>query len=1656
MDTFISILDQGFLHQQPQVLAGKLVNKTPTSQISHNLALGTRTGSQQGGQQSQAQLQNTLENSINLENNSKKPQQMNINELSPFTAFKQTPDEFRIKVAESPKSSLQIDLGTVNDIRPVQGEIRPVLSETTNQDVRTFFQPGIKITSGPRKNPDNLAPSDNGVTTVIDVDIEPLDSNNEQFVTGVSSIVPEISDNDVEIPVIIEGTLGVRDAVTSPIKDDRNTAQFLFEDHPASKTRFQQLQVLQDPSIVPSSSDIFEDDQRDIIDLTDPSSIIPKIPGNDHSFIFATFGSGNSATSFGLNLDNIQNNPSNFQTDFSNILFTTPAPATTSASTLTRRRTTTSNPFRFNSVTRRVTAPTITKTSTTARTTTTRATTTRATTTRARTARTTTTTRTTTARVVTRSTTRFTSRPVVFTQKPVTFLESDRTVVETRPRLQSERLKLQSTRPTGVPGFEIFKLSATPTPLSLPDRPTGGQFNIVRGTQPPRPRGPPPPASPTPVPFNTPRGPSPTPFTFETPRGPSPTPSSRPRIPQQQFHIFSTPPPPQNIVTSQVTGKPLFVFSTPSPASVTPSSPSIVHISSTSQRPSPHVTAFSLNLTPTTPSAPVRHQSSHNQNQFNSFVHVTQKPFRGVNEISIPINITEVRDRNNAQHNTIVNSIHESQLDRKPKNQFSAGNGVVGVANTNPGSVFNNSPFVFLRQQLQEVKQNIVLPTGVVNPFQHSRIPQPQTGFLQPKPFTPIVFNNPNTVPGQPTNINSPQTFFSIGPTRPVVKPISNTSRRPLPQGTFVFRDPTLPILSPVSPTPIPLSPVVSTTVVAPAPASVKPVVFSEPSIKPLPGVLLEDDRNSGADQHISLIIEETSKETEEQDKRVSTNNGSVNKDISNSPLFDPRKRRTTKKPSLVPTHGNSVSIKIKDDMFKERKPVLTGHDELDTATEDLQERIRKLKESLKKTKESLTSQRQTFFSVTPSSFSRSSSPSPTSIRPSVGRPVRKRVKARKRIPSRLRHRNKLNENKINEINIPINIEETPRSSNRLKGRGRGRNTIKIKPEIKESIMIEEVLTEKPDKNEILERELEDTYGKEVVQGLLNVLVKAVSHPDKDRILHQLKGQLSAMNVDDVKKLQFGVETRPYSERETTIPTTSTEPPTTTTTPTTAKFIATQTVKVQEKKSEFESAIEQQLKRVANLAGRFKNNKPIFVNSDKQFIKSKMQKKFSPKLDKVAEQFPIVIPMKLANSVDTESMKTKSEKIILPFSPTFAPTTSMERSTENTFIGSGLSTTLRNLFQTERIQKIKMSPTTPVTAPEELMETVLDGIPDGEPGLTSNFYERVPFIPDNVVTPLETTTTTIDEKIDVEKGNIYVGDIEDESVTTKDPLEIQAQENLEEVKMPKVTDEINIKLVIDDMPEAKLIENDIKKALQKSSQREINAKDPKSHMTVHNATPDKTENESVEDVVKEDVKTFSKVEILRENDLNQSKSESKSPDASDEQEMKLNIFNSSDLVLTNFMVNKSQKLEGKKNVKPENIPSNSAAVNTHNDEDFKNRRRKLFRSLSSDSDSGKHSAAKLNNDKLKFRKLFKKKDSNSITDKQITIGEKQNPRKIIFRKNLIRGERRRVPTTTSKDPIVKSLQQQIKKQKSRLRFNRKRPFSKLNELKKDVPIQVKF
>ena len=133
----------------------------------------------------------------------------------------------------------------------------------------------------------------------------------------------------------------------------------------------------------------------------------------------------------------------------------------------------------------------------------------------------------------------------------------------------------------------------------------------------------------------------------------------------------------------------------------------------------------------------------------------------------------------------------------------------------------------------------------------------------------------------------------------------------------------------------------------------------------------------------------------------------------------------------------------------------------------------------------------------------------------------------------------------------------------------------------------------------------------------------------------------------------------------------------------------------------------------------------------------------------------------------------------------------------------------------------------------------------------------------------------------------------------------------------------------------------------------------------------------------------------------------------------------------------NDKENGKEIFSTTTVPT--TAITPVNDEDLKNRRRKLFRSLTSGSDL----AAKLNNsNKLKFRKLLRKKDSKTIKDKQNKIGDKPNPRKIIFRKNLLSSDEKRIHSSLSTDPSVKSLQRQIKSQKNRL-LSRKKPFRKM-------------
>lgn len=1513
--------------QSPVVLQGKLVDGTPPPE---DLAFS------QG-----------LENYKDLENTFEKPQQMNENDQdsSLFSAFEQTSDNFRISnnvsPPEQPRTGFEIELlGPVDDVEEISFiQHQPILFQTTEEeDIQTFFGGGEIILEQENNNLEDLA------------SVKEFDN-----LSGTSDTI-NTSDNNkaLNIPVIIEeGPLAEVETGVDPIKDNRVTddqIQFNEQQLAASKPlTFEQLQIQTDngdfspvSGFSESSSGQPDEGQRQIIDLTDPKSIIPRIPGNTVSFSFTRFGSGDKATSFGLNLNNDRSVGNKFQTKFNNIIvngeqnsgsdvfFTTPKP-TRSPPTSRPPRVSTSSPVRFNAVARTTTATTRRPTRVTSRRTTT------------------------------------TSRPVVFTQSEASIVaidQSEVTFVEAesdRSRLKSERLRLQSTRPPGVPGFELFRIPAS-AQSDLP------KLNVVKAAPPPRPRGPPPtPPSQTPRPRRPNRPPPPPP---PPPRRPPPK-QRNPPLPVVNQVFFSQSPTP---VTPSVTRKPLFVFSTPSPGSRSPTpSPGFLQLSSTLRPVSPNVTPFSVDVTTR-----------------NSFM-FPSSPAPFVQEISIPINISEVSNAGQRQNINPQPPPHVKQLVRKPKNQFLAGNGF-------GNSVFS-SPFVFLRQQLEEVKANIGLPgqSGQVNPLLQNSV-KPQffpTGTVKPTPISPFVFNNPNA---RPSVINPGAQFFSLGPTgAPSVafNPFSSSpTDKNLPAGTFVFRDPTLPVLSPVSPTPIPLSPVATSTTPQPRPESTnRPIIFSQPTIKPLEGVLLEQNRNNGLDQHIELIIEETSTEDSLQSQNIAKVTKENEDDTESSETeptesdklqpFDPRKRRITKKPKLV----SAVSSSNLSDGGK-----VTKNKSSDSSTEDLQERLRKLKESIKKTKESLTSQRQNLFVF---------SPTTTTAAP-AHRGVRKRVKTRKRIPARVRQqqRLKLEENNdaaeitgSNQINIPINIVERPRTSGRDRARGRGRirNIIQDKPAPSAKIRQEQ-------KNELLERELEETYGKDVVQGLLGVLVTAVSHPDKDRILQQLKAQLSAMNVNDVKKLEFGADSHRHRS----------PPPTTTTTvkPEIDVVTATSTVAPdsggEEKSSEFESALEQQLKRVANLANRFKSNKPILVNTQKQTIKSKLPLK-------VAEKFPVIIPRKIQD-------KTKTE----PFMPTVSPST--EKS-----VTSGLSTTLRNLFQTDRVQKIMMSPTTQASVSDSLIE----GVPNGEPGLTQNFYERVATFSEDVISSPKASTSSVPEKIEPE-----------EKLEIVLPLEI-VETNESTTDDPAVEEIVNIgfnNVGTQTVSRANEIENSIKKIMENvrikskgSSMIETEIQNLQAEMIVND----------------EDVNTVTVRPSFEKLVIKQTKEEM------------MKEQNSSDLVMTNFMVHKVKESEETAAGNAVNEPVTTTAPTadetttpakmvptplTKEDADFKSRRRNLFRNHNGKIKKGSLLSKFKKFDRSRFRKLqrnHKPGSSNSSLDQNIIIEEKKSPRKIIFRKNLIRGERRRVPASLNNDPLVKSLQRQIKSQKSKLFSSRKRPFTKL-------------
>ena len=180
-------------------------------------------------------------------------------------------------------------------------------------------------------------------------------------------------------------------------------------------------------------------------------------------------------------------------------------------------------------------------------------------------------------------------------------------------------------------------------------------------------------------------------------------------------------------------------------------------------------------------------------------------------------------------------------------------------------------------------------------------------------------------------------------------------------------------------------------------------------------------------------------------------------------------------------------------------------------------------------------------------------------------------------------------------------------------------------------------------------------------------------------------------------------------------------------------------------------------------------------------------------------------------------------------------------------------------------------------------------------------------------------------------------------------------------------------------------------------------------------------------------------------------------DSQPEQTTKLNIFSSSELALTDFMLEEEEEegTEGGGDAKespnmliPTVVPAGSEAENS-----LKSRRRKLFKGhsklqLSTSKPSaareqqsegqseGQATKSKLEpSNKFKLRKLFRNSDRN-----EITIVEKPNPRKIIFRKGLVRGQRRKVGSGKKNDSLVKSLQKQIRSQSNRL-FTKRKPFT---------------
>ena len=624
-----------------------------------------------------------------------------------------------------------------------------------------------------------------------------------------------------------------------------------------------------------------------------------------------------------------------------------------------------------------------------------------------------------------------------------------------------------------------------------------------------------------------------------------------------------------------------------------------------------------------------------------------------------------------------------------------------------------NSHFAFLRQQIKEVKNTLPNNFGLLHP---------QIG------LSPTFFGSENTptfVFGKPPNM---ETLPTDTPTQ--LSPLPSQPPSPLLKQTFMESDTSISSTEEIERENL----TILNEFKKPLKPSHEPEVEDKTLLQDI-RILITDEQDLRAEdiEIPVMIVEEQTTEIPDQSERLS-----IVEQVASLHVFGPTDSRNQKVTEVQKERLPAVLDLNKHDkaMAKERgttttpSPVMTairGKMEFQSSSDSLQERIRKLKETVRKTKESLTSK---------------------SLK-KAQKKRRKRVRGRKRLlapksgegtklPKRLTIVYPEN------VNLPTFVRQQPNKSDitnsktapvlkeRTRSRGRGRPR---RPPLS--------TTPAPSSSD-LEKELEDKYGKTVVSNLFNVLVKAVRHPDKNRILHQLKGQLASMNIEDVKRLKFGVENKEIAAGIEN------------------KFVSLTKDNDEENTSLLGNVLETQLKRVESLAQRFaKKRKQLQEQNDddasekvhnKSFRRRKNQLKITNSNN--AAEFPKstgLLVNKHINSVDPETT--------MQFSPTIRPSDDDSQSTvlttEKTDIPvsqftpmlvqvesvNSKSDTKSSMFSFDSVKerlsmikkKIHIMEDDKIESQSEnaknQLELMMDGTPDGSPGLQKGFFERVPLLP---------------------------------------------------------------------------------------------------------------------------------------------------------------------------------------------------------------------------------------------------------------------------------------------------------------------------------------